>query len=163
SNIVTLALTPPSALPLGPYTGAITLYNNTTLLGVPCEFDCVSSLKGQLRLTAQDELSVYGLGSPNVSNATVCLTQLVTGTNVYCAVTGPSGILTFTNLQEDYYSVTVQADQHQGFSGVYYVKGDQTLDVTAFLSLNLVSYSWLVTTSSIPDHYLFQLVATFQS
>ena len=78
-------------------------------------------------------------------------------------MTLPSGTVTFTNLAEDYYSVTVQADDHTGFNAVYYVKGNQTLDVNAFLSLELVSYAWLVTTSSIPDHYNFELITTFES
>src|SRR5262249_4187917 len=48
SNIVTLALTPPANLPLGPYTGVITVNNSSNLLGVPFEFDCVSSAKSAM-------------------------------------------------------------------------------------------------------------------
>jgi hypothetical protein len=164
SNLVTLALTPSATLPLGPYLTSILLHNPNVTQGMSCEFDCVSDLKGAAQVTVQDEFSIYGVGAPNVSNATVCLTQLLTGTNQVCGVTDASGLLTFTNQPEGYYNLSVQADQHSGYSGVLYLSGSQTQNITAFLARqDLVSYAWLVTTSSIPDHYNFQLITTFES
>jgi len=55
---------------------------------VPFTFDCVSTQVGNLQVTAQDEFTLVSPGAPNVSNATVTVTDFLTGTNVATAVTG---------------------------------------------------------------------------
>ena len=116
SSQVTLALTPAANLTLGAYSGSLQLTSPGANLTVPFQFDCVSTLTGDLQVTVQDELSSYGAGSPNVSNATVTLNDFQTGTNVATAVTGASGIVLFTNLTSAYYTVAVSAPDHGNFS-----------------------------------------------
>src|SRR5581483_3045943 len=154
-NVVTLALTPAANLALGPYTGALELFGSGTQLQVPFSFDCVSSQVGALQVTVQDELSIYGAGNPNVSNATVSVTDFITGTNVASAVTDGSGIVLFTNLTSAYYKVAVSAPDHGNFATDLLLAGNQTNNVTAFLPLQLVDYTWIVTPTSIADEYDF--------
>ena len=163
SNQVTLALTPALNLPLGPYAGDVTLVSSNANLSIPFNFTCVSDLNGSLQVTVQDEYSLYGAGSPNVSNATVIVSDFLTGSTVVSGVTGQSGILLFTNLTSAYYTVAVSAPEHGTFSTTLLVAASQTNDVTAFLNLQLVDYTWVVTPTIIPDHYIFTLDTTFQT
>ena len=87
SNQVTLALTPATNLALGAYTGDLELTSSNAQLGVLFKFDCVSTLTGSLLVTVQDELSYYGTNSPNVTNATITVTDFLTGSNLLTAVT----------------------------------------------------------------------------
>ena len=163
SNLVTLALTPSPGLPLGAYPGLVGLSTANAASTVPFVFYCVSDLTGALQVTVQDQLSVYGAGSPNVSNATVKVTDFLTGAPVTNLVTGPSGVVTFTNLTSAYYTVAVSAPNHGSFNTTLLVSANQTNDLTAFLNLQLVDYTWVVTPTIIPDHYIFTLDTTFQT
>ena len=59
------------------------LNQSNTQLQVPSSISiCVSSLEGALQVTVQDEFSIYGAGNPNVSNATVIVTDFLTGASV---------------------------------------------------------------------------------
>ena len=163
SNQVTLALTPPANLALGAYTGGLELTSPNAQLGVPFQFDCVSTMAGSLAVTVQDELSYYGTGSPNVSNATVTVTDFLTGSNLLTAVTGSSGMVLFTNLTSAYYTVSVAAPEHGSFSTTLLLAANQTNNLVAFLPLQLVDYTWVVTPTVMPDHYTFTLETTFQT
>ncbi len=160
SNVVTLALTAATNLALGPYTGAMELIGSGTQLQVPFNFTCVSSQIGALQVTVQDELSIYGSGNPNLSNATVTVTDFLTGTNVASAVTDNSGIVLFPNLTVAYYNLEVSAPDHDGFSATLLLAGNQTSDLTAFLPLQLVDYTFTVTPTNILDNYDITLQTT---
>jgi hypothetical protein len=132
-------------------------------LAVPFQFDCVSTLTGDLQVTVQDELSSYGAGSPNVSNATVTVSDFPPGTNIATMVTDASGIVLFTNLTSAHYTVAVSAPDHGNCSQTLLVAPNQTNDLTAFLNLQLVDYTWMVLPTVVPDHYEFTLITTFQT
>ena len=163
SSQVTLALTPAANLTLGAYPGSFELTSPNANLTVPFQFNCVSALTGDLQVTVQDELSYYGAGSPNVSNATVTLNDFQTGTNVATVVTGASGTVLFTNLTSAYYTVDVSAPDHGSFGTTLLVAPNQTNQLDAFLALQLVDYTWVVVPTVIPDHYDFTLMTTFQT
>ena len=163
SNLVTVALTPAANLPLGPYSSGLVLAGSNTETSVPFTFNCVSTISGALQVTAQDELSYFGADSPNVSNATVVVTDFFTGTNVASAVTGASGGVLFSNLTAAYYNVAVSEPNHGSFDTTVQVLGSQTNVLVAFLPMDLVDYTWLVTPTIFPDHYEFTLNATFET
>ena len=161
SGQVMLALTPTNGQQLGEYPGNLVVQGSNTSLSVPFVFTAVSSLKGNLQVTVQDELSVYGAGNPNLSNATVTVSDFLTGTVVGTQVTGPSGIVTFSNLTSAYYTISAQAADHGSFGTTLLVAANTTTPVTAFLALNLVDYTWTVTPTTIPDTYFFTLTTVF--
>jgi hypothetical protein len=158
---IMLSLMPTNGQALGEYTGDIVVQGSNTSLTVPFVFTDVSTLKGNLQVTAQDELSIYGAGNPNLSNATVTVSDFLTGTNVGVQVTGSNGMVTFSNLTSAYYTVMVEAPDHGSFSTTLLVAANTNTAVTAFLSLNLVDYTWTVTPTTIPDEYFFTLTTIF--
>jgi hypothetical protein len=163
TNLVTLALTPATNLALGAYPGSVVVACANSEVSVPFTFDCVSTQVGNLQVTAQDEFTLVSPGAPNVSNATVTVSDFLTGTNVATAVTGPTGIVVFSNLLSAYYNINVEATNHGGFGATVLVAPNQTTNVNAFLPVNLVSYTWVVTPTEIPDNYEFTLTTTFQT
>ena len=163
SNLVTLALTPDLALPLGAYPGQITLAGTNSQVVVPFNFNCVSTLRGALQVTAQDQLSLLAAGAPNVSNATVTVTDFLTGTQVGSGVTDDTGLLLFTNLVSAYYTIRVEAPEHGSFQTTFLLAAEQTNALTAFLPLQLVSYTWTVVPTQVADSYDFTLTTTFQT
>jgi len=163
SNLVTVALTPSNNMVLGPYSGSLIIAGPTFQSEVPFTFDCVSTAVGSLLVTAHDEFTLLSPGAPNLSNATVTVTDYLTGSNLASAVTGPAGTALFTNLTSAYYSINVTATNHGEFNTTLLVQGNETNAVIAFLPDNLVSYSWVVTPTTIPDNYDFVLTTTFQT
>jgi hypothetical protein len=59
--------------------------------------------------------------------------------------------------------VSVAAPEHGSFSTTLLLAANQTNNLTAFLSLELVDYTWVVTPTVVPDHYTFTLDTTFQT
>src|SRR5581483_11549261 len=132
SATVTLALTPPSNLPVGPYSGSLILTLSNSYVVVPFTFNCISAARGSLQVTVQDELSIFGTGTPNVSNATVTVTDFLTHTNIRSAVTDGSGVVQFTNLASAYCTISVSAADHQSLNTTVLAPGGDTTNVTAF-------------------------------
>jgi hypothetical protein len=163
SNLIMLALTPATNLALGNYSGGVELSAANASLSIPFTFDCISTAEGALQVTAQDELTYFETNSPNVSNATVTVSDFVTGSNVATSVTGASGIVLFTNLTAAYYNVSVSAPDHGSFNTTVLISGGLTNDLSAFLPLQLVDFTWIVTPSDVPDHYQFTLDETFET
>ena len=91
------------------------------------------------------------------------ITDFLTGTNVAGAVTGASGSVVFSNLISAYYNINVEDTNHGGFGATVLVPANQTTNVNAFLPVDLVSYTWVVTPTEIPDDYDFTLITTFQT
>jgi hypothetical protein len=158
---IMLALTPTNGQLLGAYSGDLVVQGSNASVTAPFVFTAVSSLNGNLQVTAQDELSIYATNNPNLSNATVTVTDFLTGTNVGLQVTGSNGIVTFSNLTSAYYTVTAEAPEHGTSSTTLLVAAGTTTPLTAFLPLSLVDYTWTVTPTTMPDTYDFTLTTVF--
>ncbi len=163
TNVATLALTPATNLALGAYAGRVVVACANSELSVPFTFNCVSRQIGNLQVTAQDEFTLVATGAPNVSNATVTVSDFLTGSNVASGVTGATGMVVFSNLTSAYYTINVAASNHGGFGTTVLVAANQTTNVMAFLPDNLVTYNWVVTPTEIPDNYEFTLTTIFQT
>ncbi len=151
---ITLALTPTNGQQLGEYPGSLVVQGTNSSVTVPFVFTAVSTLAGNLQVTAQDEFA-------NVGGATVTVSDFLSGATVGTQVTDSSGIVTFTGLTSAYYTVTVQAPDHGNFSTTLLVQANTTTPLTAFLPLQLVDYTWTVTPTTIPDTYNFTLTTVF--
>ena len=130
---------------------------------MPFTFDCVSTQMGNLQVTAQDEFTLVSPGAPNVSNATVTVTDFLTGSQRGQRRHGIVGHRGFLQSDLGLLQHQRQASNHGGFGTTVLVPANQTTNVTAFLPVNLVSYSWVVTPTEIPDDYEFTLTTTFQT
>ena len=163
TNLVTLALTPTNRSPLGPIRAQWSSPGRTSSVAVPFTFDCVSTQVGNLQVTAQDEFTLVSPGAPNLSNATVTVSDFLTGTNVASAVTGPSGIVTVLQPDLGLLQHRRGGRQPRQLRHTLLVPPNQTTNVNAFLPVDLVSYTWVVTPTEIPDNYDFTLTTTFQT
>ena len=145
-----MTLTPATDLALGPYTGTILVQGTNGNLSVPFTFTAVSDRKATLTVTAQDEYTFFAAGAPNVTNATVTLTDASTGAVVTNGVTGQQGQLVISNIVEGPYHITVSAPSHTTFSSPIFLTADHPNTLVAFLSLQAVTYTWTVTPTSCP-------------
>jgi len=161
STTVTLQLLPEADLPLGSYTGTISLLGTTVSLNVPFQFTAVSSATGNVVIDAEDEMTLESEGSPMVAGASVITSDPQTGDAVASGTTGSDGTLELDQLPIGTYNVTVQADGHNPYQGAVTIQPGLTATVDAFMTNQLVSYQFDVTPTAIPDVYTFTVNTTF--
>ncbi|HTD66094.1 MAG TPA: CARDB domain-containing protein, partial [Candidatus Limnocylindria bacterium] len=159
----TLLLTPATNLPLGDYNGNLVVRSTNAAISVPFTFRAVSDAKGSLLLTAEDEYTYFAAGNPKVTNATIILSDALSGQPVITNYTAADGTFLFTNLTEAYYIVDVRAEGHSPFRETALVAGGQTTNVTAFLTRQTVRYSFTVVPTTVEDRYTFQVDSTFET
>ena len=163
TNLVTLLLTPAANLPLGPYQGTLAVSSPESSVNVPFNFVAMSEALGALRVEALDEFTYYGTGAPKVTNALVVVTDPLTGIVVTNGYTGTNGAFHVPNLLEAYYTVEVTAPKHSNFKGTILVHGGLTNTLQAFISRQMVQYSWTVLPTTIEDRTRITLEATFET
>jgi hypothetical protein len=161
TSSILVTLTPATSIALGPYTGTIVVQGTNGNLNVPFSFTAVSDRMASLSVTSEDEYTFFAAGTPNLTNATVSLSDASTGAVVTNGVTDQTGQLIITNIVEGPYNLTVSAAGHTTFSTPILLTADQPYNVVAFLSIQSVSYTWSVTPTQVLDTYLFTLETTF--
>ncbi len=161
STTVTLQLLPAADLPLGSYTGTISLVGATDSLNVPFQFLAVSQAVGNVVIDAQDELTFFTQGAPLVAGASVILSNTQTAATVASGTTGTDGTLELDALQVGTYNVLVQAQGHNAFQGSVTVQAGMTATVDAFMTSQLVTYEFNVTPILTEDQYTFTVNTTF--
>ena len=163
SNRVTLVLAPAADLPLGPYSGSLALNSPNASATVGFQFLSFSDLKGHLRITAVDEYTYYAQGAPNVTNATVRLTDAASGQVVATTNTGLTGIVLLADLPEAYYVVEVSGDDHGSYKGSFFLRAGQMNELTAFLPRQSVRYYWTVEPTQIGDRARISIETVFET
>jgi len=160
---VSLLLTPPADLPLGPYQGSIVIASENSRVIVPFTFRCLSDSIGGMRVEVTDEYTFYAEGSPRVANASIRLLDGFTGVTVLETNSGASGIVEIPNLPENYYRVEISAAQHGSYSQVHLVAAGVTTDVVAFISRQAVRYTWTVEPTQIEDRTKIVIETVFET
>ena len=160
---VTLLLTPAADLTLGAYEGSLALNSSNASLTVPFNFRALSEARGDLRITAVDELTYYAVGAPNLAGARVTVRDAVTRTNVTTGVTDTNGQFFASQLAEGYYEVEVTADKHSTYRNTHLLLAGQTNDLSAFLSRQVVTYTWTVEPIELEDRYKITIDTTFEA
>jgi hypothetical protein len=158
---VDLALTPAADLPLGPYSGTIVISSTATNLTIPFQFTAVSDLVGDVHVAVVDEFTFFAAGAPKVSGAVVTLTDPGTGEIVRTGTTAADGELSFTGVREGYYYIESRAPDHTSHRSTLLVTANRVTEVSVFLAREFISYTWIVTPTEIPDHYIFTLDVKF--
>ena len=163
TNKITLVLTPPGDTPLTRFDANIYLAGENGNLLVPVRFRILSLATGDLHVEVLDDYTYYVDGAPKVTNATVRLTDPLTGTTIAQGTTFPAGTILFTNLMEGTYQMRVTADKHSTYaSPVEIVAGVQT-DKSVFIDRETVSYRWTVQPTTIEDRYEVVLEPVFET
>ncbi|HXJ72182.1 MAG TPA: hypothetical protein VNM37_05000, partial [Candidatus Dormibacteraeota bacterium] len=163
SNIVTLVLTPAADLPLGPYTGTMVVFGQSSSLNLPFNFLAMSQLKGDLTVQVQDEFTFYAAGSPLVTNASISIIDPVSLATVTNGYTGTNGFATFAQLPEAWYNVEITEPNHSSYKGTVLVHGGTTNVLQAFISRQLVTYSWTVVPTTVEDRTRITIQTTFET
>ena len=158
-----LQLNPDPSLPLGLYTGTLALNGTNAGISIPFAFNCVSTAVGDLKVVAQDEFSFFADTHPNVAGAHVVLSDVTTGAVVVDADTGPDGTLAETGVTEGDYNVDVTAAGHTSYHGTLHLIAGETNEIDAFLSRQLVTYTWDVVPIPFTDQYTVTLDAVFET
>ncbi|HOC01340.1 MAG TPA: CARDB domain-containing protein, partial [Verrucomicrobiota bacterium] len=163
STQVSLLLTPPADLALGPYGGSLHVGNDSVGINVPFTFRAISEAIGDLRLTAVDELTFYAEGSPKLAGAAVVVRDPVTQTEVAGGLTDASGEFFAAGLPENYYEIEVTAEKHSVYKGTHLLVPGEVNEVRAFLSRQTVTYSWTVKPIEVEDRYHIEIETTFET
>ena len=164
TNTVTLQLRPDESLPLDNYSGLLLVSDGAAAwVNVPFNFRALSTNKGDLLITAQDEYTYYAAGSPNVSNATVLVSDAVTGVVITNGVTAADGTFFVGQITEGYYDIRVDAVQHTGYRDTKLLVAGMTNNIPAFLSRQTVQYRWTVVPTQVEDRTRITIETTFET
>jgi hypothetical protein len=163
SNRVSLVLLPPADLPLGAYNGTLAVNGAATGISVPFAFRAISEAKGDLRIEAVTEFTYYAEGAPRLAGASVTVRDSVSQVTVATGTTGEDGFWTASGLYEGHYDIEVRADKHSTFRRTILLKSGTTNDVLAFLSRQVVSYTWTVEPVEFEDRYRIVVESTFET
>ncbi|RLC19683.1 MAG: hypothetical protein DRI57_06545, partial [Deltaproteobacteria bacterium] len=160
---VGLMLNPSEDLPLGPYTGDIVLSGNNATLHVGFKFNAVSEAKGDLKVTVTDEFTYFAEDKPNVAGATIVVKDVFENTVIAEGVTDATGIFLTKDIPEGHYNLEIMAEKHSPYSSTIQIVPGEERDVEAFLSRQMVTYSWNVEPVEVEDNYRVTLEAEFET
>ncbi len=163
STTVTLRLSPPADMTLGPYTGNLVISDGVAALGVSYTFTAISTATGSLQVYATDEFTYWAANTPPLQGASVTIRDAVTNAVVANGTTDVDGFAVFDALTEAFYDIEVTADQHGSFNGTFLVPAGSTRQVETFLTRELVNYEWSVFPTTIEDRYLITIDALFET
>ncbi|SPE55274.1 hypothetical protein SBV1_2120012 [Verrucomicrobia bacterium] len=163
TNYVALILSPPANQALGPYSGTLAVDANFLSLSVPFTFTAVSDAHGALSVHSVDEYTYFASGSPPLTNATVRVLDPFTQTVVASGVTDTNGAFFAPGLMAGAYELDLSAPQHAPFRGEAIVSPGGTNSITAFLSLQTVTFTWTVVPTTIQETTHITIDATFEA
>ncbi len=160
---ISLLLTPPADLPLGPYTGSLLVGSDNSQVTIPFTFRCLSDSIGSMQVEVTDEYTFYAEGAPRLTNAVIRLVDAFTGVAVLETNSGPTGLVLLPGIAENYYRLEISADQHSSYSQVHLVPAGGQTNVTAFLSRQAVRYTWKVEPTEIEDRTKIVIETVFET
>ena len=82
--------------------------------------------------------------------------------SVFTVVIISTGLVTFTDVTEDQYTLHAQADDHTSYSAVIIASPDEAT-ISVFLQRIAVKYTWTVTPTDVQDTYVITLDSTFET
>ncbi len=132
-------------------------------LSVPYSMESVSEDKGNLRIDVVDEYTYFTDSAPHVSTAHVVLRHPYTGAIVAEGFTGDDGIFEVDSIAEGNYTLTVEAEKHDGYRSNIVIDPGRTNSKTVFLDYQAITYTWDVIPVDIEDHYQVDLIMEFET
>ena len=175
---LTIRLAPPDTQPLSTATGNIAVANATGTYGVniPYSFRVVSQRLTSLIIRVEDERSFYDAtgayipsGGPMVDNAVVKLRDSITGDVLFQSITSrPSGggdvrAATFTDIPEQLYNITVEAERHGNYSANVLVEEDGDPSFRVFIPFQAVRFNWIVQNTTVTEVTIITLEAVYET
>ena len=129
----------------------------------------VSDKKGTLEVIVADEYTYYTDEKPHVQGAEVVLRNSVTNAIVMIGdkpaqgKSDENGKVTFADLPEGYYKLSVTADNHDSYSNNIVVDPGVTTTKIINLSVEAIKVSWTVEETEIEDVYDIVTTVTYET
>lgn len=163
TNPVTLLLTPSIFLDLGAYDGALALNGEGAGFSVPFNIQAISDSKGAVTVRVEDEFTFYAEGAPRVTNATVVIRNAVTQDVVTNAVSDAYGEVKVDALPEGDYLVEASSPKHSNSRDYFKVVAGREIQVSTFISRELVEYNWTVVPVEVEDRTHIVIETIFET
>ena len=163
SATVALHFLPPSDLPLNTIHGSFVLSGATFYETLPFSFNIQSTNLGSIQLIAEDEFTFFSEGKPPLSNATITLTNKLTGIVAASGVTNSAGIINFSGIQEGYYDITASAPEHRQVVETIFISPGPNGNHFIFVPRNLVSVAWKVEPTEVVDRTKITVETDFET
>ncbi len=162
---ITLLFTPNSDIPLNtPLSGRIVVHNtNGDDLAIPYRIEVVSEEIGGLQVDVVDEYTYFTEEAPHVQNAHVVVRHPYSGQIVAEGFTNTYGIFEADSLAEGTYTMTVQAEKHEGYQNAIIIDPGRVNEQSVFLGFQAITYTWEVVPTEIEDTYEIELVMEYET
>lgn len=146
-----------------PVTGQIGINcENGNGVAVALNVTPVSEETGNLVIDVVDEYTFYAEGSPHVEGANVLVKHPTTGRVIAQGKTASNGYYS-VELPEGWYTVSINADKHQGYQTTLEVAPGKDTGKQIFLTYEAISYSWDVVETEVEDEYQIETVVKFET
>ena len=163
SATVSLLLTPPPDLPLGPHEGSVVLVAEDDSLSLPFELFAVSDATGDLAVHVVDEYFYFTAEQPKLEGATVTVRDAFTQAVVAEAQTDVSGEVLFEDIPASVYAVSASAPQHESETFTVFLQPGELNETQVFLSQVTVTYTWTVEEIELEDKTEITIEAVFET
>jgi len=130
---------------------------------LPYKVEAVSFAKGSVKIDVVDEYTYNTAEAPHVQNAHVTIKHPFSGVTVAEGFTDANGIFSADSIPEGYYSMTVEAEKHEGYRNNIIIDAGKTLEQTIFISFQAITYTWEVVRTEIEDEYKIDLIMKFET
>ena len=163
STSISLQLCPATNLPLTIYDGSLNIIGAEQVLAVPFSFRALSTAKGDLTITAEDELTYYAEGNPNLAGAEITLIDALDNSIAATGTTDTNGTVTFTNLMEGYYTIQGSAPNHGTAKKTVFITPGITNISRIFLQKQTVRYTWTVLPTTVEQRTRIVVTTVFET
>jgi len=162
---VSLRLAATDEVPLNvPLTGNLAINcENGRGYSVPYKMEAVSTNTGVFTVDVVDEYTYNTIEAPHLANAHVKLKHPYSGAIVADGFTGADGKFIATDIPEGYYTLTVEAEKHEGYRGDFNINAGENNYQTVFIAFKAITYTWEVVPTEIEDNYQIDLIMTYET
>ncbi len=164
SVTVTLKLTDTDLALNTPVNGSIAINcEHGKGIAMPYKLEAVSDAKGGLCIDVLDEYTYNTTEAPLVKNAHILVRHPYSGVIVADGFTDSNGIFKMDSIPEGYYSMTVEAEKHDGYRNNIIIDAGKTLSQSIFISFQAISYTWEVVRTEVEDEYKVDLIMKYET
>jgi hypothetical protein len=165
SAILSLWFSPTDDMPLNsPFSGNIAVNcENGKGAMLPFRVEAVSDSTGHIRLDVVDEYYYNTAERKHLSGAKVKISHPYTFETIAEDTTDANGIFSALDIPEGYYSVLVEARNHESYRNTILIEPGKTYEDLIFISFNAISYVWEVVPTEIEDQYEITLTTVYET
>ena len=163
SQTVVIELSPATSMPSNvPVAGTIAIncqQGNGVI--IPFAVTPVSTNKGSLNVSVEDEFTFFTAAAPKVKGALVKVNDIYTNLTIAQGITDSTGEIKFDSIPDGFYKLNVTALQHDSYINNILINAGEEKGIRAFISFEAISYTWNVEPTSVKDSYNIKAILTF--